>query len=801
MKVHEIRAAWRRLLARRTYSLLSLLILGVGLGAVIFVLGMINGLILEPLPFPDAGRLVTIGYEREKNVGIGEVDSADYRRLQPELASYAGIGIYAETSFSVVRAQRARRHAGALLSAPMFSMLGVQPLRGRLFGVAEDEPGAALAVVIGENLWRTEFGAAEDVLGQTIKVDGEMATIVGVMPKAFAFPYVSELWVPARLGAGDSGEIVVVGLLRPGTDLAQARLELDAVTARIGGSLASVRADRRLIVKPLQIRFVDEKTRAYLWLMFAASAVVLLLACVNVSNLQLTQTLKRNQELAIRTALGADRVRLLREQLAESLLLSIFATLVALLIGHLAAHWLTAVFTANDQAPPYFVSMGVDLRMLGFALLAALVTTMVAGLVPALRASRTDVNSVLRDGDKSATGTMFARLSVILVVAQVAFTAVLLVGAGTLVRGLERMLDMDLGTQTDASRVLTARLSLPEERVADAAGRVRFFEQLGERLRADPGVAAASVTTAIPGAQLGSHEFIGAYGAARPERGYRRAQLGIVDDGFIETFALKLTQGRFFDARDTLQTEAVAVVDEAMADALWPGRDPLGQKFAVNPDAQHPDLFVVVGVLSELHMEGPLDPALPSFVVSMRQFPQRAASIAITTRAAPLAFGPRLAEIVRTLDTDTPVYLVRTQQQAINAKRLSAVVLTQVFTAIGAIALLLAAAGLYGVLAFAVEQRTREIGVRRALGAEAGAIVMTVGRPIFLRVAAGLIGGLLIGIPWSNLLADPALHTRGNDPSVFLTVLVTVALVSALAALVPLVRAFRVDPVVALRHD
>jgi putative ABC transport system permease protein len=796
MLIGELRSAARRLLRQPGSSALAIAVLGLGLGTALFLLGVVNGLILQPLPFPDAERLVAIGGAREGDNGVGGLNTNDFLLLKQHLRSFDQMGTYEESTANISRGGGAlpKRYSGSLMSAETQQLVGVQPILGRGISSADDLPGAPLVLLLGEQVWRNDFGADPAVLGQVLKLNGEPATVVGVLPAEFRFPFTGEVWQPRRMRGDDPFGAQVIARLAPGVSIAEARAELEAVSARLGTALLGVRDARPPVLKPLSMRFVNEMTRSYVWMMFAPGLLVLLLACINVANLRLGNALARRHELAIRGALGASRARLLRELLAESLLLSLLATAIGLVLAHLGGEWLLQVFIANEDAPAYYVRLGVDARMLGFGLAAALITTLLAGLLPALRASRLDVQQGLREGGRSGSDASGGRALQALVVVEIALTVVLLVGAGTFVRGLDRVFGFDFGTQTPPAEILTGRIGLPSSHYADAAARLQFFARLVESLEADPRVVAASVASALPGTMAGAAESVAAVGQMQPPEGYPRALAAHVDPGFAEVYGLQLLSGRLLDPRDVDGSERVVVVDARMAETLWPGRDALGQTLLINPQRTQPDPYTVVGVVANLHLEDADDPVQPSLLAPLAQHPREFVTVAVHTRGDALALAPLLAESVRALDPDMPVYWLRTQQRAIEMGRIGPLILTQLFSGVGLIGLVLAAAGLYGVLAHAVTQRSREIGIRRAIGADARSVLRLVGGGVALQLGIGLTLGIALALPWSTLIATPAMHTRAQELDVFALSVLVVVLAALAACFAPLRRALQLDP-------
>lgn len=806
MIVQEFRGAMRRLLKRPGYALLSMTVLGVGLGVTLFLFSLVNTLIIEPLPMPQPDRLLAVGEPSFHDNGIETIDSADYLALREGMRSIDAMGAYLGTGVSVDQGHGATYHVGSRMTASMMSLLGIKPLLGRVLQPSDEVPGAPKVVMLGETLWRNGFRADPHIVGRAIRVDGTWATVVGVVPARMTRLPVTDnqVWMPMTLRPGEHRDVWGVARLAPGIQLGQARAELDAWNARLQAAMPAGMHMRGVTIKLWKYGFVPEDMRHWVWLMFGAAVLVLLLACVNVANLQLVQALQRRHELALRSALGGGRARLMTGALVESLLLSLAALAVALPVVYGGNRWFMAIVFAHspDGMPVY--NFSIDARVLAAAVLAALFSTMLAGVIPAWRASRPDLQDVLRDGTKGSGGG-FARMAKIMVMAEIALTVVLLVGAGTFVRAVDIVLSQPTAGTSHATQVLTADVLLPPAAYAGDAQRIRFFDAVIGHLHQQAGVVDATASDTVPGAVLGSHESFSLPGQPEPTDGWPRAQMGIVDPHFLATYGVRLREGRFFDARDRMDSAPVAVVDAKMAAAMWPHGDALGRTLVLWPGRPQARRLTVIGVIESLQLDRLLERSLPGLLLpldqSVGQGPLHDVGVALRTHADPRRFEPQLVDAVRAVDPQAAVYGVRSQAAAVAEGRVYLTVLTSVFGALGLVALLLAGAGLYGVLAFSVAQRTREIGIRRAIGAGHGAILRDAGRQLLWQLGIGLGIGLLLSVPWSNVLADPGLHTRAHDPAVFVTVFLLVAGVSMLAALVPLLRALRVDPAVALRYE
>lgn len=797
----EFREAWRRLTRRPGYALLSMTVLGVGLGLTMFLFTGINSMVLQPLPFPHADRLVVIGEPGSNNVE--DMDSDQYLRLKGKLASVDAMGALVVTGVNLDAGAGATFENASRMTASMMRLVGVQPILGRTLQASDDVPGAPRVVVIGVSLWRHAFHADPHIIGRSVRVNGQWATVVGVLPAHFGFPHATEVWLPLRLQPGQHRDIGVFGQLAAGMQLSQARSELDTWAARMRRALPPGQHAKALVVAPMAAGLMPRDLLHWIWLMFGAAVMVLALACINVANLELVQTLQRRHELALRSALGSSRMRLMAGALAESLLLGAGALALAFPIAWGGVTWLHDTWISTHPAQSLYVH-GMDGWVVAFGIVLAVVSTLLAGGIPAWRAARGDLQGTLRDGGKGS-GRGFARVAKAMTVFEVALTVVLLVGAGMFVRAVDQLLTQPSVGTTHASHVLIANVSLPTGAYASDARRIRFFQDVVGQLRRDPGVVDATASDSVPGGRLGSHEDVSLPGQAQPSDGWPRAQMAIVGPHFLATYGVKLLQGRFFDARDVAGSRKVAVIDASMAARFWPHQNPLDRTLVLYPGKSYAQKLTVVGVIQTLQLADALERPRPSLLIPLSQSagasPLHAVGLAVHTRAPAGAFRQHLTAAVHAVDPQAAVYRVVTQARMMQVSRLGLTVLADVFAAVGLIALLLAAAGLYGVLAFAVAQRTRELGIRRAIGAGNGAIVRTVAHQLAWQLGLGLLIGLVLAVPWSGMLADPNLHTRAHDPAVFVPVLLVVIGASLVAALVPTIRALRVDPAVALRYE
>ena len=809
--VHDLRSAARSMLRAPGFALTAVLMLAAGLGVCLYVFGAIQSFLLRDLPFAEPARLVHVELTSAQAADNGvEVRLRDFATLEREQTTLEQIAaFYSGTVNLSGDAARAERYDGVYIGAAAFDALRVRAAFGRALLPADQLPGAPPVVLLGWDLWQQRYAGDPQVLGRVIRVNGREATVVGVMPDGFDFPFAEKIWLPL---ARDSEAIArlqgttveVFGRMRDGIERAAVQAEMDTLVARLNDQHPGEVGGDRTVVKPYRDEFIGTSTRQILGTMAAAVLLVLFIACANVANLLLVRAARRARDTALRSAVGASRGRLVIGVVAESLLLALLATPVAVALAQWADAWTVATMRAGAVPPPeWMLQSSLDAAYVAVAFVLAFATGIVAGLPPAWRLWRSPVAQVIRDAGNTLSPRGAGRT---LVVAEVAMSLALLVAAGLVVRAVLEIGAIESGARTE--RMLTARIGAFEGAYPDDGSVSAFHTRLLGALRAIPGAEGATLTTALPMGQSGEVAAVIAEGEAMPDP--QRAPLAFqveVDGGYFELFDVPLLAGRSFDARDTTDSLPVAIVSRALAERHWPGEDALGRRLRIGPagDASAP-LYTVVGVVGDVVQNASAvvngwGVGRPNVYRPLAQSPARFVSIALATPAAPDAFSDALRAAVLRVDPDTPVYWVRPLRDVVHAVASEHRLIAIVFGLFGTFSVLLAASGLYAVLAYSIAQRTREIGVRRALGAaDRGILRLVVGQGL-RQVVLGLGIGLLLAAGFGVALGGILHGVSGADPLAYGGALALFAIVAAVACLAPARRALRVEPMQALRYD
>jgi putative ABC transport system permease protein len=714
-------------------------------------------------------------------------DFADWGRRQRSFEALAAFDIGTAT---LTTSGGAERLDASAMSAATLRLLRVEPAMGRDFEPRDEAPGAAPVALLGWRIWKDRCGGDPRIVGRGVRLNGGSATVVGVMPEGFRFPWAQEVWTPltADPGAtvrGQGEPVVVLGRLRRGVTLRQARIEMESIARALALEYPRTNAGLGVLVKPYVEFVMGDPIEMALVTMLGAVLAVLLIACINVASLGMARAARRSREIAVRTALGAGRARVAAQMLVESLLLAGAGAALGLALARLGIGLFDGVLAG--QNPPFWDQVRLDPASLLFAFAATLTAGLLSGLAPALHAARTDLHQALADEGRGATSLRLGWFNRGVVVAELALSCALLVGAGLMIKSVLRAQGQPLGFATRG--ILTFRVAVFPGRVPRPADRAAFYGRLRERLAAIPGVQAAAGAETLPGNRSGSTPYAvegHAYGSAADQP---VAHAVAVTPGMFAACRVPLLAGRDFGPMDTVAAPPVVIVNRSLARQAWPGQDPLGKRLRLPPGAAAEGWRTVVGVVPDLKMDGLEDRRPEGFYLPVSQRGPERLSFAVRAAGPPLALAPALRAAVAGLDRDTPIYFVQTMDRMLDGNRFATRMFGGLFSIFGVAALLLAAVGIYGVIALAVESRTRDIGVRMALGAGMGDILAMLLRQSLAQLGLGLACGLPAAWGLSRLLGGVLFAVRPHDPAVFALVVATLALVALLATLVPAARA------------
>lgn len=798
--VRDVRLAWRGLTRRKGFFLLVVLILSVGFGSAGAAFGVFEAVQVRPLPFVESERLVQLAVAHEERPLEAEpLYRQDLLAFSEHGALFTGLGGFTTGTANLSDDGRPERLDAGFVTPGLFPLLGVQPAAGRGFSDDDARPGAPVVVLLSDELWRHRYASAPDVVGRQIRVNRQPATVIGVMPAGFAFPHQQRLWLPlpwvASGDAADTTRLVAIG-----------RLTAGAAHEVVSGVLQPTFDDARrrhperyqgynLLVQPLSWFFVDWQARAGHRLLFVAVIALLLVAVANATGLLLAHARERENEWALRAALGAPRGDTLRATLASGLIVSAAGLALAVPLTRAALVWLEGEMLRSEDPMPYFLHLGLTGPTIAFLTAAAAVTALVSGLLPGLRLGTPAMAGTAGQWSRTTGSRTAARAAGVLVAAQVSLSLVVVVTMAVLVQGVERMARRDLGV--DPRHVMTARVALMDTNYPQDADRARFWTQLVERLRRAPGVVAAAVGSPVPG-YLGGVDTVRIEGA-EVDRALVRVSTGAVDADFGEAYRVRLSQGRWFTRGDDAAAPRVAIVDRRFADAAWPGRDPVGRR--IRGEAPDSDWVVVVGMTENLHLAQVDDPPRGTVLVPLLQEPPRFASLAVRTQGDPYSVVPIVRSEVERLDAELPLYWVRSLEDAIRHGYYNVRIFARIIGWLGLSALLMTGAGLYALIAGRIAQRTREIGIRRALGASGIAVSRSVLRQVTGPLGVGVTVGLFCAWPVGRALVAVEPTVLGAGSGTYALALVTLGAAAALAVAAPLARALVINPVDALRCD
>lgn len=798
----DLRYALRQLRKRPGFTAIAVATLALGIGANTAIFSVVNGVLLRPLPFPDPDRLVVL-WERDLTEGSGEgpTTPGTYSDWREGASAFESLAAFSTTTRNIAGPGDPERLVGTLSAGSIFDVLHVPALLGRTFTAAEDRAGGERVVVLSHRAWQRLFGGDPAAIGRTLTLNDETYTLIGAMPASFRFPDAeTDFWIPSYMSGSFRDDrtqyfLRVLGRLRPEATLEGARTEMEAIMARLRAEYPRANRDAGVSLVPLREEVAGE-VRLRLLVLMGAVGLVLLIACANLINLLLARSTLRRSEIALRGALGASRARLLRQLLTESLTLAVLGGAAGLLLGAFLLDVLLAILPADL---PRAQEIHLDRSVLGFTLAISLLAGLATGILPALTATSSALRGALRESDRVSVSR--GRMRGGLVAAELALAVVLLAGAGLLTRSLWLLQRVDPGVRV--ANVLTFQVSLPASRYPDPTQRLEFFRAAVERISALPGVGSASIVNFLPVTGSGVGAWLNLIDRPLPEdRTPPTVRYRVIDPGYVRTIGIPLVRGRPLSERDGLGAPAV-LINETLAARFWPGEDPLGQRIILGPreEGSFPPA-TIVGIVADVRNVGLGEETPPVVYVPHALMPHWSwFTFVVRTETPPMSVLGAARAAVRSIDPALPIYGVRTMEEVLRESVGSTRASTILLALFAALALAMAALGVFGVLTYTVSRRFRELGIRMALGAEAHTV-----RAMIVR--QGLVWAL-IGIPiglggaWAltRVLSGLLYGVSATDPITFAAVIVFLLAVTAVASYLPARRATRFDPVEALRHE
>jgi putative ABC transport system permease protein len=811
--IQDLRYAMRQLRKAPGFAAVAVITLALGIGANTAIFSVVNGVLLRPLPFKSADRLVRIWHVPPAKSFPGmktfSVSAANYIDWQKQNDVFEKMAIYSYHGFTLTGGDKPEQLDGTAVSADFFSTLGVQPEIGRALSPDEDQLGHANVVVLSHRLWQEHFGSNRDIVGRNITLDGGTYLVAGVMPASFRIPDYAQMWTPMawtdkQKAVRGEHHYSVVARLKPGIDVKQAQSEMNTISNRLEQAYPEDDKGWGALVTPLHDDLVSD-VRPALLVLLGAVGFILLIACVNVANLSLARTFSRQKEIAIRTALGASSARVVRQILSENVVLAMLGGALGLTYAHFGIRLIMA-FLAGKL--PQSMSAGIDIKVLAFTAVISVVTGVLAGILPALHLSRGNVNQALKQGlgrtDSDSGGN---RMRSTLVIVEVSLSLVLLIGAGLMIRSFQFLRQVNPGFESHG--VLTLNAAVSREKFSTPLQQVSFYERVLERVRALPGVVSAGVVDDVPLDGNGSHQPIAIEGqpvvpmAEQPEVDVRMASAG-----YMSSLRIPILRGRDFDSTDVASRPATILISASLARQFWPNENPIGKHITLTflPGVTRE----IVGVVGDVKLDGldqtrppaalymPLDQLSPPSKADWQSFPM---SVVVRSNGNPASLAPAVTNVIHEIDRDIPVRDVLTMDELVTTSLSQPRFNLLLMGAFAALAVLLAAIGIYSVLSYSVRRRVQEIGIRLALGARLSdvlrMIVVEGMKPTLLGVTLGIIGALVLARVMSTLVYG----IKPTDPITFLAVAVLLALVALFATIVPAYRAAKVDPMVALRYE
>ena len=812
--IRDLRFALHLIAKDRWYSAVAIIALSLGIGVNATVFTLVNAVLIRGLPYKDAHQLYMLSTARKDNPRPAGVSLLDFRDWQAQSKSFSGLAAGANGGSNLSGdGVPPQQSPGAALTWNAFSLLGEPPLLGRDFQPSDEQPGAERVVIIGYKLWKSRYAEDRNVIGRTVKVDGTPATIIGVMRDGMEFPNNNEFWTPIAPTTEQQKRSVrflqAFGRLRPEVSRQAAATELNGIAGRLAAAYPETNADvSGVLVQTFNERMNGPQIRIVFLSLLGAVAFVLLIACANVANLLLSRSVQRSREIAVRIALGATRWRIIRQLLVENVCLGVMSGIIGLGLAVIGVRLFDNATAATGK--PYWMIFTMDYTVFAYLAAISVLTGLLFGLAPALQVTKTNVNDVLKEGGRGNAGGRRAQwLTGTMVVVELSLTLVLLVGAGLMIRSFFKFYTMDAGIQT--KNLMIMRISLPDTKYKTPAERRGFYDRLEQKLGAVAGLEASTLSTAIPpfGSSRRGLEVEGAP-PRKPEEQAPQIAAVSVTPGFFDTVGVQLLRGRGFTATDGNAGSETVIINDKLAAEFFKGEDPIGRRirFAqgqAGPGTPPPPVPVwrtIVGISPTIrHTQAQDGSSQAAAYVPLRQEANGFVNLLVRSQLPPGSVMNAVRAQVQDLDPDQPVFAIQTYDAMLKQQMWPYRVFGSLFTIFAVIALVMSAVGLYSVMAYSVTQRTAELGVRMALGANAGNIIWLVFRRGLWQTGLGLGLGLAAAFGVSRVLQTLLVDVSATDPITFGTITVLLTSVAVAACLIPARRATRVDPLVALRAD
>ena len=794
----DLKYGIRMLFKKPAFTAVVVLTLALSISSTTVVFSVVNALLLRSLPYSNPDQLINV-WSVFKSNNKAYASAANFREWQERNQSFQSLAAYDSLKLNLTGGDRPEAIDVALVTANLFPLLGVQPVRGRGFRTEEEQPATNKVAVISDGLWQRRFGADAGVVGKPLVLDGDSYTVIGIMPPRFSFPEKIDVWlplsfVPEELADRGYNHLAVVGRLKPGVELRQAQAEMSAIMDEQVRKYPNENAGRSMRLLTFQQNLVGD-IRMALWILSAAVFLVLLIACANIANLLMARATTRQKDIAIRIGLGAGRRRLIQQLLIESLLLSLFGGAMGLIFAYGGLKVLTSVGPTNI---PRLSEVTIDARVLAFTLVISLLTGVIFGLIPALQATKPEINEWLKDGQRSASGGPGGkRARSWLVVTEMALALILLIGAGLLIKSFLILWQVEPGF--NPHNVITMAISPSPPKYNTQRDFVILCQRVLEQVKSTPGVDAVGVVNQLPfsGRNLGLNFTVGGQPPVKPED-TASANFRLVSPGYLQAMGIPLKRGRDFNDHDRRDSTPVALINETLAKHYFANEDPIGKQLNIEGQQAPREIVGIIGDVKQIKLDAEVKSEI---YVPFFQIAVPAMNIVVRTTTDPGSMTSAVLRQISRVDPDQPVYQVKTMDEYLGesmAQRRLSTVLLGVFAAL---ALILAALGVYGMMSYLVSQRTREIGVRMALGARQLDILKLVVRHGMWLSILGIAVGVAAALLLTRIMTSSLYGISASDPLTYVGISALLALIALLACLIPARRALKVDPIIALRYE